>query len=468
MPILTRKGVAVLSVIIGLGACTRLPPSQVAEVDPAPSAPPVASAPSASSEPTEPSEPKTSTEQSFATAIETLVTQLFALFAEDARRLDQAVARLCHHVGDEAHSSGLGSRPEHADREAPVTRASALIAAQSAWRATALSWARAAVLATGPSLTDNRQTRINAWPVRAGLVSRQTLALTRLATEASTDELRRQVSQGSAAVQGLPALELLLFSDLPKALGPAQTRVSEGDAATPAAVPATTRTPEVAACRVTAEIAGHLARTADSLLSDWRHWAVLRDAMTSLQAAAPYAATLSPPQAESADADPAPDARTAAFRTLQDRLLNGLLGHIRHLSRDTVGSLYAYSNDPSRLTVLEYAWSRTSMAALKAGLDAVYSTLSPATGLLIDLAAHPASAAAGSRDPMADLQVTLQATTEAAAALPDPIENHPLAPADIAALQALSLQLERLHRLMETQVIPALGLTVDFNSADGD
>jgi predicted lipoprotein len=72
------------------------------------------------------------------------------------------------------------------------------------------SWSQLAVLRFGPLIEQNRFERLYFWPDPRGLTQRQSAALiTGKVTLEHTDSLANQ----SVAVQGLPALELALYSD---------------------------------------------------------------------------------------------------------------------------------------------------------------------------------------------------------------------------------------------------------------
>lgn len=74
---------------------------------------------------------------------------------------------------------------------------------------TADRWAEVEIFRSGPSSRDFRHERFHFWPERKNAVSRGLAAL-RAGSAAATPA---QVSAASAAVQGLPALERLIFDD---------------------------------------------------------------------------------------------------------------------------------------------------------------------------------------------------------------------------------------------------------------
>lgn len=363
------------------------------------------------------------------------VLQPFDAFSISSRQLATLSKALCYASSNQPSPASLG-------------------AVQKQWKVVALDWATASVFATGPSQTDNRHLRINAWPARPGLVEKQTRLLIHAAASLDGAELGDKVANGSAAIQGLPAAEYLLFNVLPEQLtgqepgaGGGQIvaagQIAETGQKTGAGTSAASFTDS---CLALSAITAYMAQTATTLQLEWQQWPVLQSAMAALATA-----TGIPDESK-----PVPE----AYRQLQDKLLNGVLSHVRHLTRYKVGSLYEVSNDPDRLDGLEYHYSRQSVASIKAGIAGISKALDADGGLLAGL---PAT------DPLLKtLQTLLSVLTDTAARLPDPIEGSSFSAQQVAVLQSLSLHLEALHTLLETQLIPALGLTVDFNSEDGD
>jgi predicted lipoprotein len=190
-------------------------------------------------------------------------------------------------------------------------------AVQKQWKVVALDWATASVFATGPSQTDNRHLRINAWPARPGLVEKQTRLLIHAAASLDGAELGDKVANGSAAIQGLPAAEYLLFNVLPEQLtgqepgaGGGQIvaagQIAETGQKTGAGTSAASFTDS---CLALSAITAYMAQTATTLQLEWQQWPVLQSAMAALATA-----TGIPDESK-----PVPE----AYRQLQDKLLNG-------------------------------------------------------------------------------------------------------------------------------------------------
>lgn len=83
----------------------------------------------------------------------------------------------------------------------------ALARAQASFRQTADAWARMELLRIGPAGEDFRAERVNFWPDRRNATTRGLADL----IDAKTPPTAQAIRAASAAVQGLPALERLLF-----------------------------------------------------------------------------------------------------------------------------------------------------------------------------------------------------------------------------------------------------------------
>ena len=119
-------------------------------------------------------------------AVEDAIKPGFARFAEAARDMRMAMGDLC----DEPAESGLE-------------------AARERFRAVVVAWSRIELYRFGPLMTENRSERILFWPDRKGIALRQVQAI--LANEDATATEASTLKSKSVAVQGLGALEFVLF-----------------------------------------------------------------------------------------------------------------------------------------------------------------------------------------------------------------------------------------------------------------
>lgn len=85
-----------------------------------------------------------------------------------------------------------------------------LRAARAAYGVALAAWEKVAVLQTGPVADGTRAYRIMFWPDRRGQTARQ---MAPLLAGAPSELTRERLASASAAVQGLPAAEYLLFGD---------------------------------------------------------------------------------------------------------------------------------------------------------------------------------------------------------------------------------------------------------------
>jgi predicted lipoprotein len=136
-----------------------------------------------------------------------------------------------------ASVAGLCARPD----------AEALARARGDFGALAVAWSGVEMFRMGPARGDNRYERLFFWPDRKGLGLRQVQAILAGKDAAATDVTRLRAK--SVAVQGLTALEFVLFGSDSDALG---------------APPA-----DSFRCRYGATIAAAIAQTAKELLDGW-------------------------------------------------------------------------------------------------------------------------------------------------------------------------------------------------------
>jgi predicted lipoprotein len=83
---------------------------------------------------------------------------------------------------------------------------------RTAFRDLAAAWGRLAVARFGPLATESRLEKLAFWPDERGVIRRQTMQLA-AAVPAGDAEASAWLAKQSAAVQGLPAFDLLVFSE---------------------------------------------------------------------------------------------------------------------------------------------------------------------------------------------------------------------------------------------------------------
>ncbi len=322
----------------------------------------------------------------------------FAAFAETAARLDTTAEAFC----------GAPS-------------ADALAGLRDAFLATAEAWGTVEHLKTGPASIDHRAERINFWPERKNITGRQLAALLKRPGVASLDA--KTLAQGSVAVQGLPALEMLLYDD-------------DGEAALLAG--------DVPRCAVVQAIAANIAAIAADLAQSW-------------SAEDGFIATLKQP------ATPNPFFATGAEAT--KRFFNDLL--TQYLLLTDVKLLAPLGTTPERAQPkLAEGWrSGRSLAVLTANVRSTHAMYGKEGEFgLRSLLAEGIDMHEIDRE----IQNAFDATDAALATMPGPVDVAVMTP---EGRQAVMMTIHHLHRVYEQtagRFGPAVDMSVGFNGLDGD
>lgn len=158
------------------------------------------------------------------TTLEKHILPHFAALRDAAAPLPMAVDSVCHRGGEAAHEAAI-----------------------SAFRNTVRAWAGVQYLRFGPMIEQARRERMSFWPDPRGVMKRQLRSLIAQADEKSVvgDGV---IAKQSAAVQGLPALEVLLTDE---------------------AVPLGSGDQAAFRCKLAVAIAKNVSDIAAGLYSDW-------------------------------------------------------------------------------------------------------------------------------------------------------------------------------------------------------
>lgn len=295
---------------------------------------------------------------------------------------------------------------------------------RQAFRDTAEAWGRLSLARFGPLVDDSRYDKIAFWPDPRGVIRRQT---TRLASQMPTDgDLAAWIGEQSAAVQGLPAFDLLTFGD--------------DDAANRA------RT-----CRLAAAVAGNIERLATAVAEGFANPSRL--------------AILTPKE------------DNPLYRTWRDSVAN-------------LFNVYATQIDVLRGTMIGEALSQTMAGGAASGAStpptggdarpvrlflrhapATKAFLVGAAGGLGDFLAAMHLDPFVADDPRGLIERTrqdLQAVREPIDALPPDLAAALAEPATGQSLSMAARALERFHRDVIVGYVSALGLQMGFNALDGD
>ena len=325
---------------------------------------------------------------------------LHAAFADAASRLNEAVGAYC------ASATGAGGDPDDASGTAEL--GPLLDAARAAWREAVPAFGAVEPLRVGPMLEDNRVNRVFFWPDSRRAGERQLRALVADTGALDVDAM----SAKSVAVQGLPALERLLY----------------GDAA---------RTDPVPTCRVAVPVAGNVARIAAELDAAWADPDGIGARMVE---------------------PPADDPLFRSEREVLRSLVTQLQAGLELVATAKLGPLV--DADAAAMRRLPFARSALFPEYLSGNLDGL-------AALLLDAGlADVADVAGEAKFEVGNARRLLDQLGEDLAG--NETLRGPPSETSVATARALRAGVVGIERLLIDRVAPALGTGTGFNSADGD
>jgi predicted lipoprotein len=300
---------------------------------------------------------------------------------------------------------------------------SSLAKVRDAFAATTRQWARVQFISFGPIAEHQRAFRIAYWPDKRNVVGRQLAEV--LAKQDLAALAAAQFATTSVGVQGLPALERLLFED------DALQQVA------PSAPGAGFR------CDLMAAIGGNLDTIAAEIVTGW----------TSGER--PFLQRLDQPDP---DDEEIPSARDAASRLLNDLLTATIV--IRDMKL-----LAPLGESPAKAKpqAAEFWRSGQSLAVLSAnleGLREVFGTDGGLGGLLRSTPEGEPVAAAFAATLDQAFRAKDRITLPLGAAIADPAQRK--------EVETLAEQILRLRDLLAGPVATDLNLPIGFNALDGD
>lgn len=289
----------------------------------------------------------------------------------------------------------------------PAPDAEAVTGLQAAYQDAADAWSAIEFLHFGPIGDDFRHERMAHWPERRNAVSR---ALSNLLARDDLETLDAETFAGtSVAGQGLTALERLLFDD-----GAAEALVAGDESAS--------------RCAAGRLIARALAGQAATILAGW-------------QGPDSLAATLA-------------QAGAATARTALTRIATDMLSVYQIVGDLKLDAVMGANFEMARPALAEGRRSGRSTRAIVLNLQAAGAL----TALLVD----PATSIGD------HLQRTIAQAARIAASLPDDLGEQAADPARRPALIQLRGAVRLARDLSAATIPPRLGITVGFNSLDGD
>jgi uncharacterized protein len=313
----------------------------------------------------------------------------------------------------EAQAKGLGAAMEGL---CAAPSGEALGEARERFGDAALAYGRIEAIRVGPLMEENRSERILFWPDRKGIALRQVQAILAGEDESATDP---QTLKGkSVAVQGLGALEFVLFGNGSEAL--------EGDEG-------------AFRCRYGRAIAQSVAGLAGELAAGW-------------QAPDGIALHLT---------EPSPDFADYRTPTEAQEELVGLLSHGIEAVRDARINPFIAQGDKGANPRLALFWrSGLTMPMVRAnieGLEALFSKLGMGSDVSAQHAGLPNSISFEFRNAFRAVDLV---TSPVDAAVADASQAQ--------ALDYLVIVTQSLQAMIGEQLSAALGLSVGFSSLDGD
>jgi predicted lipoprotein len=328
-------------------------------------------------------------------ALETYIRPGYAQFAASAASLDQAIAALC---------------------ETPSPQA--LGGAREDFAGTVAAWSVVEPIRFGPVEREHRHERIFYWPDPKGLGTRQIREA--LAREDGTATDQASLAGKSVALQGLPALEYLLYGD-------------GADGLTQASSEAAFR------CRFAKAVAGNVAALSKEIADGWEE-------------GAPYA---------QAYLNPGPD--NSAYRTPKEVTLDlykTFSGGIETVRDQKLAKVLGAKPEEARPKLAPFWRSGLSFANMAGNLAGVRDLF--AEGGFAELV-HAESAGVE-----ASILFDLNHTIDTLRGIKQPIEEAARDEDTRAKLEALRIALKSASTTAGDMIARGAGLSFGFNAMDGD
>jgi predicted lipoprotein len=287
--------------------------------------------------------------------------------------------------------------------------------------AIATSWAKIQYVSFGPIFEHQRAFRIEYWPDKRNVVGRQLAEVLKKQDVAALDPQRFATT--TVGVQGLPALERLLFED------DALAELSGPGAAF--------------RCSLFAAISSNLETIARDVAAGWTEG---------------QPSFLSRVEHPSEDDEEIPTGRDAAGRLLNDLLTATITMRDMKLLAPLGNSL-----EKAKPNTAEYWRSGQSIAALAANLEGWRALFAADGGLDALLAAQPDGKKAAD-----DVAATIDDASRTLAAITLPLDKAVADPTQRKQVEALAAELVTLRDLLAGPVTTTLNLPIGFNALDGD
>lgn len=296
-----------------------------------------------------------------------------------------------------------------------------LTSARQQFAALTGAWARVQYVSFGPIFEHQRAFRIEYWPDKRNVVGRQLAEVLKKQDHAALEPARFATT--TVGVQGLPALERMLFDD------DALTALASGDGDF--------------RCGLFAAISSNLETIARDVAAGWT------------EGDNAFLARIKHP---SEDDEELPSGRDAA-----GRLLNDLLTATIAMRDMKLLAPLGTSIEKAKGQQAEYWRSGQSAAVLAANLEGWRAQVFATSGLAALLAAQPDG------KPTADeLAAAVDQAASALRQVTMPLDKAVADPAQRKLVEAFAAQLVKLRDLLAGPVTAKLNIPVGFNALDGD
>lgn len=306
---------------------------------------------------------------------------------------------------------------EQAESFCEAPSESGLLKLQNRWLDTMAAWQQLQWVRFGPVTRNNEAWKLQFWPDKKNIVQRKVQTLLRGQEPITAGSL----SQASVVVQGFSAQELLLFD-------PAFAQVEKFAGRQ---------------CDLLLASSRLTARVARGLAEDWKDKAWLEEWF-----------------------NPAPRPGITAAQMRNGQILEALLAQVEVIKNDKLGEpMGLKTRDKKPNGYFAESWrSRSSLANIRHNLKAVQQTVSPDEGYGLFLYLKDQE-----QDKVAeDLIIQMDNLHLALQQIQAPLNNAVTDPQQQPALQAAHRSAGTLASFLKQKVAPVLGVTLGFNSNDGD
>ena len=330
------------------------------------------------------------------------------------------VSALSQHIDSSYETLHINSLALVKSTEAFCNQSSDISNPRQQWRKTMGAWQDVQWVGFGPIVDANDDWKIQFWPDKKNIVARKINKI--LSEGSSIDEA--DVAEASVVVQGLSAVELLLFDE------PYVSQFTESDLA-------------VKQCQLLVAISHNLSSNTDKILQKWRD--------TKFQAS--WMATVN-------------DVQDGVHANAISDAVGAMLSQMERVKTDKLGGPLGYKNRNRQPNgYFSEGWRSSS------SLDNIKSNLLTMQGLMENDDAYDLRQLLESKGNgvIADeFQTRVNDALSLLATIDKPLKEAVMDVAYRPQLEELYQSIGELNTLIKTKLTVALGINLGFNSNDGD